>query len=360
MEKFFNFHDLDIPLSNACFDDNVSYCQEREVDKSEWSPFLSFPITKACNFKCIYCGMGGEATGSQDGNIALSQIKTITEVAIKKGIKKFRLTGGEPFLHNDIAGMLHYFSQLGYFTLVNTNGSLIAKFENELSNIDTNIRFAVSLDTLQPDKLKSISKNNCHIDVVNGIRFLSSKGLLLRCNMVVSKYNIDEVPSIIKFCRSMHCDLKILDIVSVPLPYGKRGDFYQEVNSLESYLTKSCDEIFSHEYSRGFGTPCFRYRFGETFVTVKNSKKGSHYDTAEKGICKGCKYFPCHEGLYDIFALSDNRLCACRWTEKQKSNILEEQMQYLIDAFRRAKYYPVGNNPDMGTRTELIKPKKRG
>lgn len=349
---FFNFHDKDV-LLDSNEKNNVTYCMERDEEKNTWTPFLSFPITKSCNFRCIYCGVGGEATASNTNLIELPLIKKLVALGIKNGVKKFRLTGGEPLLHKDISNILSYFSELGYFTLVNTNGSLITKKTECLEHLSTNIRFAVSLDTLKPEKLPQISKQNCLNDVIEGIRYLKKKGLLLRINMVVGKHNYDEIFDMINFCKELGCDMKILDIVSVPVPYGQRGNHYQEVNTLEKILSEKCDGIYSHEYTRGFGTPCFKYKFGNTYVTVKNSTKGSHYDRKDEGICSKCKYFPCHEGLYDLFALSDGRLCACRWTEEQKFNTADEQMKYLISAFRRANYIPKDNNIDMDVRTDL-------
>lgn len=348
---FFNFHDKDVIIDGK--KDNVAYCLERLEDKSGWTPFLSFPITKRCNFKCMYCGIGGEATASNTTIIDLPLIKKLVQIGLNNGVKKFRLTGGEPLLHKDIENILLYFSELGYFTLVNTNGSLILKRKSILEKISNNIRFAVSLDTLKQEKLPKISQNDCLSDVIEGIKFLKEKGLLMRVNMVVGKHNYDEIFDIINFCQEMECDMKILDIVSVPVPFGTRGDFYQEVTTLEKDLSEKCDDIYSHEYTRGFGTPCYRYRFGKTYVTVKNSAKGSHYDRKEGGICSGCQYFPCHEGLYDLFALSDGRLCACRWTEKQKYGSQEEQMKYLIEAFRRSDYVPKEDNGDMKIRMDL-------
>ena len=352
MSNFFNFHDKDILLTSN-IKDNIAYCNERLEDKNSWTPFLSFPVTKICNFKCLYCGIGGEATASTRDVIELPLIKQLVDLGIKNGVKKFRITGGEPFAHKDIDNILKYFSDLGYFTLVNTNGSLILKHKDILDKISQNIRFAVSLDTLKPEKLPKISGKDCLQDVLQGIRYLNERGLLLRVNMVVAKHNYNEIFDIINFCRELGCDMKILDIVSVPVPYGHRSDYYQEVTTLEKELSEKCDGIYSHEYTRGFGTPCVKYRFGNTYVTVKNSVKGSHYDRKSGGICAKCKYFPCHEGLYDLFALSDGRLCACRWTEKQQFDNADEQMKFLISAFRRADYIPKKGNKDMEEREDL-------
>ena len=190
--------------------------------------------------------------------------------------------------------------------------------------------------------------------VIDGIDFLAKNGFLLRINMVVGTHNIDEVENMISFCQSHNCDLKLLDIVSVPLPFGERGNYFVDLTPLEHDLMKKCDNIIAHVYTKSFGVPCVKYQFGNTNITVKNGTKGTHYD--RDGVCKDCRFFPCHEGLYDIFALPDGRICSCRWTEKQVSVDSAIQLQYLIEAFQRASFFVGLNNisVNMKTRPELM------
>lgn len=355
MKQYLDFHTKDKAIDPTI--DNVTYCaQMNELKEKEWRPFLTFPATKRCNFKCMYCGFGGETTASEKDYVSLDMIKEYVEIATRLGITKIRVSGGEPFLHPEIGEILKYLSGTGLYVLVNTNGSLITKNKAVIDSLNTNVKFAVSFDTLKEDVLKAISNVKCHSDIVDGIRYLNAHDNLLRLNMVYSQKNKAEVFEIIKFCQELGCDMKILDIVSVPAPFsGDRQNFYSEVNSLEKEFLQRCDEVYSHEYSRGFGTPCFRYRFDNVFVTVKNSKKGAHYDTeAEDALCSKCPWYPCHEGLYDIFALPDGRLCSCRWTEEQKFDTPEAQMQYLITLFQRSRFVPTGHNDDMKSRTDLL------
>lgn len=354
MSNYFDFHSKDEMI--AWSDDWNEYCEKRFAEKEEkWFPFLSFPITKKCNFHCLYCGMGGEATASANDFIPLELIKRYVGYGISKGLKKFRITGGEPFLHPQISEILNFMASTGEYVLVNTNGSLIIKNQEWLSKLPSTVKFAVSFDTLKPKTLELISKSHSHKEIVDGIRFLQKTGNLLRLNMVINKYNYEEVYDIIHFCQELVCDLKILDVVSVPIPFrSDRQDFYREVNTLEQEFAEKCDAVYSHEYSRGFGTPCYRYRFGDVYVTVKNSKKGSHYDVCSaESICKHCIYFPCHEGLYDLFCLSDGRLCSCRWTEEQKFSDGLKQMDWLIEIFKRSNFIYTGDNQDMMVREEL-------
>ena len=354
MTEYFDFHMQDRPIDPGT--DNITYCADmNEIKQREWRPFLTFPATKSCNFKCMYCGFGGETTASLKSLVNLDLIQQYVEIAKNLGITKIRVSGGEPFLHPEIGSILKYLSDSGLYILVNTNGSLITKNREVIDNIHSNVKFAVSFDTLRSEVLKDISHTSCHAEIIDGIHYLNSHGNLLRLNMVYNQLNKGEVYDIIAFCQSLNCDLKILDIVSVPVPFSdQRQTFYAEVNSLEREFSERCDEVFSHEYSRGFGTPCFRYRFGNVFVTVKNSKKGAHYDvSANDAICKGCPWYPCHEGLYDIFALPDGRLCSCRWTETQRFESPEKQMDYMIKAFQRSRFVPTGDNKDMRSRTDL-------
>jgi len=177
---------------------------------------------------------------------------------------------------------------------------------------------------------------------------------LLRINMVVGTHNIKEVYDMIKFCDKYNCDLKLLDIVSVPDPFGKRQDYFIDLTPLEKKLEARRDNVHSHAYTKKFGVPCVKHIFGNVKVTVKNGCKGTHYDTS--GVCQGCLYYPCHEGLYDIFALSDGRICPCRWTEKQTFESSEGQLAYLIEAFQKSEFVERINNihENMDVREDLI------
>ncbi len=355
MNKYYDFHLRDNEIEWSLNWDR--YCNIDDKEKEiEWTPFLSFPITKTCNFRCIYCGNGGEATASEKQNISLDFIKQYVSIAIELGINKIRITGGEPFLHPEIKEIIEWLGETGLYVLVNTNGSKIRNNMNWLKRIPNTIKFAVSFDTLFPKTLKIISGSKEHEIIKEGIKFLADNGNLLRLNMVVNKYNYSEVYNIIQFCETLGCDLKILDVVSVPVPFSlDRNDFYQEVDSLEKEFANKCDKVYSHEYSRGFGTPCYKYRFGNVYVTVKNSKKGSHYYLSQDSLlCSKCNYFPCHEGLYDLFCLSDGRICSCRWTEQQLYDDPLKQMEWLINVFKKSKFFYTGYNPNMEMRKDLI------
>ena len=89
------------------------------------------------------------------------------------------------------------------------------------------------------------------------------------------------------------------------------------------------------------------YHIGGVKVTVKASSHGARYDTS--GICKKCEYFPCHEGLYDLYLIPDGRLCGCRWSETSvaKGETFLDHLIYLAEAFQRAEWLERGEMKPM-------------
>lgn len=305
-------------------------------------PYLTFPLTTKCLFRCAYCGVGGEATASKEATPTLEFIINRTLAAYDYGIRKFRLTGGEPTLHRQFGDILHFFSGLkDVFLLVNTNAVLIRKEEKRLlSSAGENVHFAASLDSLTPENFDLLSNTTGYFDqVIDGIKILAERGRLLRLNMVVTRWNIHEVWPIITFCRELGCNLKLLDVVSVPIPYRDRDSIHIWTDPLENSLARVSDLQETHQYARSFGTPCNIYTVEGVKITVKSTSHGARYD--QEGICRNCPYFPCHEGLYDLFLLPDGRLCGCRWSESSVSpgNDFIEQLDRLVRVFQRAEWY---------------------
>ena len=304
-------------------------------------PYLTFPLTTKCIFKCAYCGDGGETTASYRDSPTLEYIKTRALEAYEYGIRKFRLTGGEPTLHPQFPEILDFLSSLkDSFLLVNTNGALVDRHEDVIKAARESVHFAVSLDSLTVSNFDRISGTQGYFErVISGVRLLARYERLFRLNMVVSTWNMHEVFHIIDFCRELKCNLKLLAVVSVPVPYRTKESLYIGTDFLESTLAQASDSIEFHQYARSFGTPCRIYNCNGVKVTLKSQSHGSHYDVS--GICSECSYYPCHEGLYDLFLLPDGRLCGCRWSETSVSpgDTFLESLDRLVKVFQRADWY---------------------
>lgn len=318
--------------------DLVDYIRDRKVKNQDKDmPFVSFPIISACPFSCIYCGQGGENTISP---LATMKLETMMDIAVhlkRAGVRKVRLTGGEPMCHPQIGEMIRFLSEAGFYVLVNTNGVLIEDKVDSLMRTASNIHFAVSLDTLNPIRFNMISRTHNNFDkVMHGIQLLKNLGYLMRINMVVGSFNIDEVEAMIDFCRKMGCDLKLQEVASVPYPNSEWSDIHADLSVLENILAAKAQKVLVHNYARSFGIPVNVYDIEGVMVTLKSMNIGSRYET--DGICKDCPHLFCHEGLYDIYVLADGSIATCRWCRFGSLDTFASDLDRAIKAFQNAEY----------------------
>lgn len=307
--------------------------------------YMTMPVTDVCNRHCLFCGKGGElTTEGQDKYFNIDILVDRALSGIRRGIKKFRLTGGEPFLHPEISSILKFFSDQKVYLLVNTNGSRIMQHQHDFTELNDNVHVAVSLHTTNEGAYNQIMQTRDQIGKVKrGIEFLADIGNLLRLNMVVTRYNQDHVDDMISYCRDLGCGLKIHEIVAVPTPFGKRENLLIPIQPIEEELARRASEILPHEYSECFGIPCRRYIVDGVTINVKSLGHGSRYDV--EGLCQDCDYMPCHEGLYDCYILPSGNILPCRWGEPFASGMpFSEQLEKAIEMFQRARYVP--HSPD--------------
>jgi len=325
------------------FEKNIEFKIKSSDEKVEegMMPYLTMPVTDVCNRRCLFCGEGGELT--TEGQDKFFNIDTLVDRAltgIKAGIKKFRLTGGEPFIHPQIGSILKFFSDQKVYLLLNTNGSLVMRHQHDFTELNDNVHVAVSLHTTDEQAYNTIMRTKNQFDNVRqGIEYLAEIGNLLRLNMVVTKHNEDHIEDMIAYCKELGCGLKIHEIVDVPTPFGDRDSVLVPIQPIEKELTKRASEILPHEYSEGFGIPCRRYVVDGVTINVKSLGHGSRYDV--EGLCQGCDYMPCHEGLYDCYILPNGNILPCRWGEPFTSKTpFSEQLSTAIKIFQRARYVP--------------------
>lgn len=346
-------HRMQINESLAMYDGSTleGYIRNCEVKHNENDiPFVSFPIVSSCPFSCIYCGQGGENTISPVSTINLETLMEIAVYLKRAGVKKIRLTGGEPLTHPQIGDIIRFLSEAGFYVLINTNGLLVEDKIDCIMRTASNIHFAVSLDTLDPVKFDSISQTKGNFDkVLRGITILKKLGYLMRINMVVGDFNIDEVDDMITYCKKMQCDLKLQEVASVPYPNSEWNDIHVDLACLEKSFASKARRIIVHDYARSFGIPVKIYDMDGVYVTLKAMGVGSRYDI--NGICKDCPHLYCHEGLYDIYILADGSIATCRWCRFGSLDTFEEDLKNAIETFQHAEY--IGGHPlEKMTRTE--------
>jgi len=176
--------------------------------------YARLSVTDRCDFRCVYC-MAETMTFLPKANIlSLEELLTLAKVLIDCGITKIRLTGGEPLVRNNILWLIEKIAQLdGLQELsLTTNGSQLDKIAKPLHDAGLN-RINISLDSLQKEKFKQITRTGSLNKVLSGIEATINAGFKnTKINSVILKNrNDDEIIDLLNFALSNQLDIAYIE-----------------------------------------------------------------------------------------------------------------------------------------------------
>src|SRR5919204_340453 len=163
--------------------------------------YLRVSVTDRCDLRCFYC-MSEDMTFLPKADLlTLEELDRLCSAFIAKGVRKLRLTGGEPLVRRNVMSLVRSLSRhlqtgaLRELTMT-TNGTQLARFAGELADCGVR-RINVSLDTLDADKFHQITRWGNLGKVLDGIAAARDAGIALKINAVALKgVNDDEIPSL--------------------------------------------------------------------------------------------------------------------------------------------------------------------
>ncbi|MGC8977290.1 MAG: GTP 3',8-cyclase MoaA [Candidatus Ratteibacteria bacterium] len=162
---------------------------------------LRISVTDRCNFKCLYCWLENIFFNKKEEILKLEEILDIVKIFLNLGVKKIKITGGEPFLRRNISFILNEISKLKEIEdiSITTNGFFLSEFISEIKKTKIK-RINVSLDTLDREKFKFIAGIDGFEKVIDGIEKAVEDGFKLKINVVLLKgINDDEIFEFLKF-----------------------------------------------------------------------------------------------------------------------------------------------------------------
>ncbi|MHA1597092.1 MAG: GTP 3',8-cyclase MoaA, partial [Alphaproteobacteria bacterium] len=180
--------------------------------------YLRVSVTDRCDFRCVYC-MSEDMTFLPKGEVlSLEELDRVCSVFVSKGVRKLRLTGGEPLVRRGIMGLIRSLSRhlesgaLDELTLT-TNASQLRKYAPEL--VDCGVeRINVSLDTLDAAKFANITRGADLNTVLDGIEAARDAGLKVKINTVALKgVNEGELSHMVGWCGERGHDLTLIEIM---------------------------------------------------------------------------------------------------------------------------------------------------
>lgn len=218
--------------------------------------YLRLSVTDACNLRCVYClPPEGFKFSPQEELLSDDEILRIVRVAAKIGIRKVRVTGGEPLARSDIIQLMGKLSGIpGIEDLsLSTNGILLGPMAKDLYRSGIR-RLNISLDSLDPERFRAITRWGKLNKVLEGIQKALDVGFSpVKINVVVVRgINSDEIPKFVSLTKQLPLHVRFIEL----MPIGKTGFFSQEHWMPLAEIQSLCGELKPLEPQKaplGFG-----------------------------------------------------------------------------------------------------------
>ncbi len=246
--------------------------------------YLRVSVTDRCDFRCTYCMAENMNFLPKKDLLTLEELDRICSAFIAKGVRKLRLTGGEPLVRKNIMHLVRALGRhieagdLDELTLT-TNGSQLARHANELYASGVR-RINVSLDTLDPDKFKAITRWGDFTKVMEGIEAAQKAGLKIKLNAVALKgFNELEIPEMLRWANGRGMDMTVIETMPMGEIEEDRTDRYLPLSKLR------------HDLEQQFTLTDIPYKTGgpARYVEVKETGGRLGFITPmTHNFCEGC------------------------------------------------------------------------
>jgi GTP 3',8-cyclase len=205
--------------------------------------YLRVSVTQNCNLKCIYCASDEKNCITNDSStITAAEIEAIVRSAAKAGIKKVRVTGGEPLVRHDVCDIVQRISRIDGISDVSmtTNGINLDRLAEGLKNAGLK-RLNVSIDSLDSDKYAYITGRGKLEDALKGIQKSLSLGLSpVKINTVLIKgVNDNEIDDFIRLAKDSPLEVRFIEL----MPIGKFGEENSDKMILNSDIIAAHPEL---------------------------------------------------------------------------------------------------------------------
>lgn len=238
--------------------------------------YLRISLTDNCNLRCFYCMPEEEYDFTPASRLMQAdEIATLANIFTANGVRKIRLTGGEPLVRKDAAKIILSLSRLPVELTMTTNGVRLHEFADVLE--EAGVRsLNISLDTLQAEKFMLITRRNLFHQVKSNIDLLISKGIRVKVNVVVMKdLNDSEINDFVAWTKHTPVHVRFIEF----MPFSGNRWTSNKVLSFQEILQR-----ISTEYD---------------YLPLK----GGAHDTAKGFIVPG------HEGTFSVISTMTSPFC---------------------------------------------------
>jgi GTP 3',8-cyclase len=205
--------------------------------------YVRVSVTDRCDMRCIYCMSEDMNFLPKRDVLTLEELDRLCSAFINRGVSRLRLTGGEPLVRRGVMSLFRSLSRhlrsgaLAEMTLT-TNGSQLANYVAELADLGVR-RLNVSVDTLDPDKFRAITRWGDLTQVMRGVDAAQNAGLSIKINMVALKgVNDDEFPGMLEWAHGRGMDVTLIEVMPLGKIEAERADQFLPLNLVERQLSE--------------------------------------------------------------------------------------------------------------------------
>jgi cyclic pyranopterin phosphate synthase len=228
--------------------------------------YLRVSVTDRCDFRCVYCMSESMSFLPKADLLSLEELDRLCSAFVARGVRKLRLTGGEPLVRRGIMTLFASLSRhlaagsLDELTLT-TNGSQLPKYARTLAEHGVR-RINVSLDTLDADKFRAVTRWGELDKVLAGIDAAQAAGLKVKINAVALKgVNEDELPALLQWAHGRGMDLTLIEVMPLGDVDAARLDQYLPLSIVRARLA---ERFTLHDIDYRTGGPARYARVAET------------------------------------------------------------------------------------------------
>ncbi|MBV2142947.1 GTP 3',8-cyclase MoaA [Falsochrobactrum sp. TDYN1] len=228
--------------------------------------YLRVSVTDRCDFRCTYCMAEHMTFLPKKDLLTLEELDRICSAFINRGVRKLRLTGGEPLVRKNIMHLVRSLSRhlasgtLDELTLT-TNGSQLVRFADELADCGIR-RINVSMDTLDPGKFREITRWGDLSRVLEGIEAAQKAGISVKINAVALKnFNELEIAHMIRWAHGRNMDLTLIETMPMGEIEFDRTDQYLPLSQVRADLAR---QFTLHDSLYSTGGPARYVTIAET------------------------------------------------------------------------------------------------
>ncbi len=297
--------------------------------------YLRISLTDRCNFRCLYCLPADEEshlTSSSKERMTAEEIDRIAGIFVEHGVKKIRLTGGEPLIRKDAAEIIERIAKYPVKIAITTNGMYVDQFISVFKK--TGLKSVnVSLDSLQENKFKQLTNRNEFAKVKSNIDLLLQSGFHVKVNMVVMKeYNHHEISDFVEWTKNKNLHVRFIEFMPFPQNKWQPEKLITHKEILET-ITNCFHSIEKLQDDKHDTTKRYRVKnYAGTFAVIS---------TMSEPFCSGCNR---------LRLTSDGKMRNCLFA-KTETDLLTpfrngENIEPLIRDNLMRKHYMLGGNND--------------